>query len=167
MDRFKFRAYITTSYEDDDDNEKEVSFYLYNVYMSDEGDFIYIDREFLLDAIENYDEETQDKIEDVLQENSCTGDYEVICIERGFYESPEQCIGLKDKNEKPIYEGDIVKDINGHYGYIKWDRQELKYIILKRLGTGPYLTPCSLINSNEYEIVGNIHQNSELLNDNK
>ena len=79
----------------------------------------------------------------------------------------EQCIGQKDKNGKLIYENDIVKDINGHYGYIKWDSEELKYFVCKRLGLVPYLTPCSMVHSYEYEIVGNIHQNNELLNDNK
>ena len=74
-----------------------------------------------------------------------------------------QCTGKKDKNDKLIYESDIVKDINGHYGYIKWDSEELKYFVYKRLGCVPYLTPCSMVHSYEYEVVGNIHENKDLL----
>jgi uncharacterized phage protein (TIGR01671 family) len=66
-----------------------------------------------------------------------------------------QYTGLKDKNWKEIYEGDIVRDIytklnevveysNGSYGPF-WD------------GTDGYIPP------DIFEVVGNIYENKELL----
>ena len=72
----------------------------------------------------------------------------------------EQCIGIKDKNGKPIFEGDILSDYDGFKFLVRWNALELKYVFI----------PISKNNSedldiypNECELVGNIHENEELL----
>lgn len=72
-----------------------------------------------------------------------------------------QYTGLKDKNGKDIYEGDIVEFSNKLHGYINF--KEAKFIIVyieKNLpkqiqDCGTYL--------NCYEVIGNIYGNPELL----
>lgn len=78
----------------------------------------------------------------------------------------EQYTGLKDKNNKEIYEGDIVKwsyeiDLNGAKRHtniaIEWDTGEESFY--------PYCIDSgfSLPQSEDgYEIIGNIHENPEL-----
>lgn len=78
--------------------------------------------------------------------------------------SPEtvgQYTGLKDKNGKKIFEGDIVKEYNslGEYngiGNVQWDELFLAWHVDKY---GGYI--------NNYEVIGNIHSNPELLEVNK
>lgn len=94
-------------------------------------------------------------------------DYEVIPYTVG------QFTGLHDKNCKEIYEGDIVKwiltmpevGVNGGYeeyeteeiGEIKWDAGAL-YL-------GEYCAAVFAYESDDYaEIIGNIHDNPELMN---
>ena len=72
----------------------------------------------------------------------------------------EQCIGIKDKNGKPVFEGDILSDYDGFKFLVRWNALELKYVFI----------PISKNNSedldiypNECELVGNIHENEQLL----
>lgn len=78
-----------------------------------------------------------------------------------------QYTGLKDKNGKEIYEGDIVKSIGGKIGYVVFLAQEMGYVVVwdncdTRLGHrnrgGGYGDDLSI------EVIGNIYDNPELIN---
>lgn len=80
-------------------------------------------------------------------------------------ETVGQYTGLTDKNGNKIFEGDIIKiylydDIrlaNYEIGNIKYDETKARYIFCTEDGC------YSIDNSNEYEVIGNIHDNPELL----
>ena len=69
-----------------------------------------------------------------------------------------QCTGLKDKNGKLIYEGDIIKDlIVPEYPYIvEWFKGAFK---LKSTVSNSYLK----FDTTQQEVIGNIYENPELL----
>ena len=75
-----------------------------------------------------------------------------------------QCTGLKDKNGKFVYEGDICRNVrNGDIVYVSWHGTLAGYVWSKKE------TP--LRNSfgelfrifDKYEVIGNIYENPELL----
>lgn len=97
-----------------------------------------------------YDYDIEDCFEDWIFENfgQYLKDEDVIV---------EQCTGAKDKNGKLVYEGDIIKTPNGAIGYIVWSQQDLAFytkdLIPKEKEA--YLVEC--------EVIGNIHENVDLL----
>lgn len=70
-----------------------------------------------------------------------------------------QFTGLKDKNEKEIFEGDIVKRINAGYIYTVEYSLEYAAYILRDLDNDIVF----LSDFNNIEVIGNIFENSELL----
>ena len=81
---------------------------------------------------------------------------------------PMQCEGIQDTENKLIYESDIVKDPCGGLAIVKYYKRQGNLEIIPILDIDNKLIHRSLPNKTAYyEIVGNIHQNPELLEQNK
>ena len=70
-----------------------------------------------------------------------------------------QCTGIKDVKGNLIYEGDILKVVNGSINGIGLsDKWEVKWV-----GNGWNISQWSFDCTHSYEVIGNIYQNKELL----
>ena len=80
-----------------------------------------------------------------------------------------QCTGLKDKNGKLIYEGDIIRDEHSEaVAIIEW--LSYAYSLMAHVrGMDDYLPLEDICYALEvatpFEVIGNIYENKELLND--
>ncbi len=67
-------------------------------------------------------------------------------------------IGLRDKNYTKIFEGDILRDRNGNIGQVWYNPSAGRFYVDSSQGC-----ELDIKHSFEAEIIGNIHQNAELL----
>jgi uncharacterized phage protein (TIGR01671 family) len=72
-----------------------------------------------------------------------------------------QYTGLKDKNGREIYEGDIVQDLNGKVYRIKWGINSNGFIAVTNEIHGSVYSSYHL--APKTVVIGNIYENPELL----
>ena len=85
-------------------------------------------------------------------------DKDIYSFRNDTYLKREQCTGLKDKNGKLVYEGDLLKlSIQGYVQDNLFVVEDLRSFFFLLDREDPYYAV------SWFEVVGNIHENSELL----
>lgn len=164
-DRFKFRAGFTISFYDIAGNDVERQIILDSCFSIDNGgEGICVNEEIIQEALDIYVAKDEHKSAwDFINANYAETD--------GYYfiDSVDflvQCTGLKDKNGKLIYEGDIVEltQARNNGWMLRGTRLEVKYNIDRYCGfgfdDGYALTEKCAKNC---IVIGNIHENADLL----
>lgn len=79
-----------------------------------------------------------------------------------YFMPKQQFLGLKDKNKKEIFEGDVGKgDRTGHLYEVKWVNENARFEFITRNDVSLGYTANTA--SKMVEIIGNVWENPELL----
>jgi hypothetical protein len=159
-DRFKFRAWVEdVDLEDENGNEYKKSFMIYDIAVF--GGY----------RVGHYGEDLERQLESQgFSEDEIEQFEDEWCLKEGddwfnfVADEIEQCTGLRDKNGKPIYEGDVL---GGYEGYVKWcDRCksfELFFGDECAACNGDVLWAEVVEGNGKLEAIGNVHKNPELI----
>lgn len=98
----------------------------------------------------------------------CISGDEILQLESNEYLVWQQFTGLKDRNDKEIYEGDIVNIIDPHVETLSevvyWTEVGRSYATFGVMGSGTFSDVMAYGNGREIEVIGNIYEAPELLN---
>ena len=95
------------------------------------------------------------------------GSFSPYAVYAGVKLALPQYTGLKDKNGKEIYEGDIVADEDGDSGEVFYDVRHVAYRSISDDGiTRPFIPEQDGMDHG-VEVIGNIYENPELLEEKK
>ena len=171
-DRFKFRAIIKGYYYIDtpkENKEFEPLIFIENVDVLDIGE-IGISEEDLEIAIRKQYFNLEDIYIERMLENFRDNSNGIDTYITVTPETVQQSTGLKDKNGKLIYEGDIIQipDDYDTYGMFACEKREIYFneggFRLKpkwdKNSRGNWLE-----DTKDFEVIGNIYENKELLNE--
>lgn len=156
QDRFKFRVWSKKYNKFIEDNKYPIGSD-YQLIITQSGTLIKL-------GLGDFEDDCEDSYSWATFDN-----YEQDCIVM-------QCTGLKDKNGKLIYEGDIVefysqslldamsrKGLARRAGQVVWNDEFLKFDVIVGSNAVPNL--CKETDDNNFEVIGNIYENKELLNE--
>ena len=169
-DRFKFRFYdknkkiVTKGIEEENDKK---------IMINENSDYSTLKTTYGQDEWWWCVEAGMPTVLEYFEQQSWDGDKDFVIM---------QCTGLKDKNGKLIYEGDIINDKSNHIRVVVWEQDCFKYPALKtsryfhrpisnkleerKIDLRAKLTFQDAVgkcDKKHFEVIGNIYENNELL----
>ena len=86
----------------------------------------------------------------------CSSDFEGESSEWNVPMIIRQYTGLKDCEGVEIYEGDVIEDDEHYYSVVSWDENDFMFV------ASDFGALCDY-NGTKIKVIGNIHQNPELI----
>ena len=163
-DRFNFRFGVTISHYDENDEDIETTIICKTEAIFGDG-AVGVCKETLENVITSLhlSKERERTLWNALYEYERIEDWFVL--DQDFI---EQCTGLKDKNGKLIYEGDIMEHRiylgNPELYVVKWSESVNGWVYQEAKNS---LKTSYILTEFTDSIIGNIHENPELLKESK